>query len=128
MKIGTQTLDQAKKILSLAESKGKLDEKLLLMMIAQIKREHPNQSLKILKGLLHQLHLRQKTGELVIETSHPLEKGLLQRIKLTVEKLVEKDLTVTARENKNLIVGVKIIQNDTVWENSILSNIEGLGK
>ncbi len=126
MKTTRSAAKLAKELLNSAIANGQLDENKLSNVtskIAQFKGPAPRQVLQLLLKYVEKYNSQK---QLVIETAFPLEKEMVDKITDQFEKLLNKKLTPIERENKDLIGGVRIINNDNIWENSVISNLKQL--
>lgn len=88
-----------------------------------VKDSSPNAK-AILMQLQKLLEKKQKENQLIIESSFELDPEVKDEFLAKFEKLLGKKLETIEIRNKDLIGGIKIKNEDFVWENSIRSNLE----
>ena len=126
MKISKKALKIAKPLLKAAFIGGKINEGKGRGFL-KILKKHPSKiGSEVVFSLQKLIEAETLKKQLVLETPFPLQAKTVDRLKNEFEALLNRQLTVEIRENKELIGGLRIKNSDNVWENTVESTLQQL--
>jgi len=121
MKVSNKSKKLAKRIFKNSQKQGEIDEQKLSNFTQVLIKHHSVQSKQVLKSLLALLEESVAASNLIVESATLLDEPLKNEIKNTFEKKLNKKINLVFKLNPEIIGGVKIVNSDNVWENSVES-------
>lgn len=109
------TKKEIKKLVLASYTKEKLDVKKVNKIIKFFTKSD-------LKKYINYLKLSEKSKNIIVEVSNLSEKSKIMK---EVKKMYP-DKNISIKENKNIIAGIKITNNDIIYEANLKNNLENL--
>jgi hypothetical protein len=109
------TKKEIKKLVLASYTKDKLDGKKVNKIVKFFTKSDLKKYIKYLK-------LNEKSKNIIVEVSNLSEKNKI----LKEVKMMYPNKNISIKENKNIIAGIKIINNDIIYEANLKNNLENL--
>lgn len=121
-----KTKDFAKRLLSLCVVDGEFSEPRLTAVLETLERHPPRHYLATLKELLRFARREIARRTAIVERAGELDEDALGRIQNAMTSAYGHPIAVVARENRELLAGLRVTVDCDVYENSIASALRSL--
>lgn len=118
----------SKKLLQLSFDKGHISEEKVSAILTTLKSSPPRQFKSILQSYLKKIRIELRKENATIEHAGPLDISIINKIQTDLNKHYNRNITLSTKENSNLLAGIKIIVADDIWDSSVSGQLELLAK
>ncbi|MGB1130410.1 MAG: F0F1 ATP synthase subunit delta [Haloferula sp.] len=128
MKVSKVAASTARRIFSLCQTDGRLDEEKLSKAVKKIAAEKPRDFRGVLVSLKRLVRLELQRNNVLIESATELDEATRQKVQSDLNAKHGAELNFEYRTNPELLGGLKVRIGNDVWDGSVKGRLDRLAE
>ncbi len=128
MRGSKQIRNTAKKLLQMSLENGEVSAERVSAVLNSLKAHPPRQYKAVLRGYLSLIRRELALSQAVVEHAGPLSGEILQSVESAFSSIYGRSVTAVAKDNPDLIAGLRIRVGSDVYDASIAQRLHELAR